>query len=260
MNIQKNKMALALSAVLLLSLPVSAFAHEKHCEVKDTQLGDYMKYMKSELRGYVKGFKGGDQEKMQLHINELLKLSELAVNETPVKVKMLNDDKSAMQGMDHSQMDHSDMADMKGMDHSQMAHSDMVDMKGMDHSQMDHSDKTDMKGMDHSQMDHSDMADMKGMDHSQMEHSDKTDMKGMDHSQMDHSDMTDMQGMDHGSMAGMTDQQHHLHMMYMQGMTKLQDLFKALESAQDKEQVKTILGQIKEHSKKSHQAFRQDCS
>ncbi|WP_028863064.1 hypothetical protein [Psychromonas aquimarina] len=259
MKTLKNRILPALSVVLFLSLPVSAFAHEKHCEIKDTQLGDYMKYMKSELRGYVKGFKGQDQEKMQLHLNELLKLSELAVNETPVKIKMINDDKSAMQGMDHSQMDH---GDMQGMEHSQMDHSDMADMKGMDHGDM-----ADMKGMDHSQMDHGDMqgmdhsqmghGDMQGMDHSQMGHG---DMKGMDHSQMDHSDMADMKGMDHGSMAGMTDQQHHQHMMYMQGITKLQELFKELAQSQSPEQVKTILGQIKEHSKKSHQAFRQNCS
>ncbi len=83
------------------------------------------------------------------------------------------------------------------------------------------------------------------------------------HMNMDHGDMN-MDSMDHDmatmpSMQGMTPEQHHQHMKYMQGMTKLQELFKQLNQTKDKNEIKAILGKIKEHSKKSHQQFRQDC-
>lgn len=212
MNIKKTKLALALTGTLFLTLPMSqAFAHENHCEIKETQLGETMKHMKSELRAYVKGFKKGDADKMQRHLDQLLSLSEKANQYTPAKI---------------AQMNHEDMTDM--------------DMKGMDHSKMD------MKGMDHSKMDHGNM-DMKGMDHSTMDHG-KMDMDSPEH---------DMSAMP--SMKGMSNEQHHQHMLYMQGITQLQDLFKALDKAQDKAEIKAILGKIKEHSRKGHQQFRQDC-
>lgn len=212
MNIKKSKLALALTGALFLSLPMSqAFAHEDHCEIKETQLGETMKHIKSELRAYVKGFKKDDAQKMQKHLNELLMLSEKANQYTPVKIAQMSHDN--MKGMDHSKMD------MKEMDHSKM------NMKEMDHSKMD------MKGMDHSKMDHGDM-----------------NMDSMDH------DMSSMPQME-----GMSPEQHHQHMKYMQGMTQLQDLFKKLDQTKDKDEIKTILGEIKEHSKKSHQQFRQDC-
>ncbi|GLS90244.1 hypothetical protein GCM10007916_13110 [Psychromonas marina] len=244
MNINKTKLVLALTGTLFLAMPVSqVFAHEAHCEIKETKLGDTMKYMKSELRAYVKGFKSDDQDKMQKHLNELLKLSKQASQYTPVLITMNQHSDMDMKEMDHSKMD------MKEMDHSKM------DMKGMDHSkmdmkEMDHS-KMDMKGMDHSKM------DMKGMDHSKM------DMKEMDHSKMDHGDMN-MDSADHDmstmpSMEGMTTEQHHQHMKYMQGIEQLQALFNELNQTKDKAEIKAILGKIKEHSKKSHQQFRQDC-
>jgi hypothetical protein len=238
MNMKKTKLALALTGALFLTLPASqAFAHEKHCEIKETQLGETMKHIKSELRAYVKGFKKDDANKMQKHALELIKLTERAINETPMKIKM---------------MGHKGMPNMEGMDHSKM---DMADMKGMDHSKMD---MADMKGMDHSKMD---MADMKGMDHSKM---DMADMKGMDHSKMDHGDMQlsspehDMSKMP--SMEGMSAEQHHQHMMYMQGMQQLKTLFETLANTAEKNEIKKTLGEIKEHSKKSHQQYRLDCS
>ena len=87
MTIKKNKLVLSLAATLFLSLPMSqAFAHEDHCEIKDTELGDIMKYMKSELRAYNKGFNSEDQAEMKEHANELLKLSAKAEQLTPVVI------------------------------------------------------------------------------------------------------------------------------------------------------------------------------
>ena len=102
--------------------------------------------------------------------------------------------------------------------------------------------------------------DMEEMDHSKM---DINDMNEMDHSKMDHGDMN-MDGVDHDmsampSMEGMSAEQHHQHMQFMQGMTQLQDLFKSLNNTKDETEIKAILGKIKEHSKKSHQQFRQNC-
>ena len=120
MNIKKTKLALALTGALFLTLPMSqAFAHEKHCDIKETQLGESMKHMKSELRAYVKGFKKDDTEKMQRHASELIKLTDVAINETPMKINM---------------MEHEGMPNMEDMDHSKM---DMSEMKDMDHSKMD---------------------------------------------------------------------------------------------------------------------------
>ncbi|WP_372880592.1 hypothetical protein [Psychromonas sp.] len=248
MNIKKSKIVLALGGLIFLAAPLgSAFAHEQHCEIEDTQLGNTMKYIKSELRAYVKGFKNDDPQKMQQHLNELIKLSSIAAEQTPVKIKKMHDHDMPMAEMDHSQMDMSGMAEM---DHSQM---DMSGMAEMDHAQMDMSG---MSEMDHSQMDMSGMAEM---DHSQM---DMSGMAELDHSQMEHSqmaspqhDMASMPGME-----GMSNEQHHQHMMYVEGINELKELFKQLEKTQGTEQIKTVLGQIKEHSKKSHQQFRQDCN
>lgn len=190
MNVKKTKLALTLTGVLFLSLPISqVFAHEKHCEIKETQLGDTMKYMKSELRGYVKSFKSGDQQKMQQHLTELLTLSERASQYTPVKIEQLS----------HH--------DTQVMDNAKM------EMAVIEHSKMN------MAEMDHSKMDMSVMA----------------------------------------SMQGMSAEQHHQHMLYIKGMQQLQGLFNKLQKTTDNTQIKTILGKIKTHSKKSHQQFRQDC-
>jgi hypothetical protein len=188
MNIKKSKIVLALGSFLFLSVPLSsAFADQKHCEMSGT-----MKSMKSELRGYVNSFKSDDAQKMQQHTNELLQLSEKAVNETPVNINV--------------------MKDMPEMDHSQM---DMKDMPEIDHSKMDHGDMN-MDSPDHN------MATMPTME-------------------------------------GMSNAEHHQHMMYMQSMTGLNDLFKELDKTQDKDEIKVILGKIKEHSKKN-QLFRKQCS
>lgn len=86
-TIKRNKLALSLAATLFLSLPMSqAFAHEEHCEIKDTELGDMMKYMKSELRAYNKSFNSEDQAEMKEHANELLKLSAKAEQLIPVVI------------------------------------------------------------------------------------------------------------------------------------------------------------------------------
>lgn len=201
MNRTKTKMVLTLSGLIFLAMPVSsAFAHEQHCEIKETQLGETMKYMKSELRAYVKGVKRDDAEKMRQHLNELLKLSSMAAEKTPIMIKNMH-----AAGMDHQQMD------MAAMDHADMK------VKGI-------------PAMDHSNMDHG-------------------KMDSADH------DMSTMPGME-----GMSNEQHHQHMLYTQGMTKLNEQFKSLDKALDKVEIKEILGKIKMHIKKSHQQFRQDCN
>ena len=244
MTIKKIQRALILTSTLFLSLTMSqAFAKDGHCDIKETQLAGTMKHIKSELRAYVNEFKKGDQQMMQKHLNELLKLSEEAYQYTPQKIaKMHHGDMK----MDHSKMD---MKSMPAMDHSKMHHGDMK----MDHSKMD---MKSTPAMDHSTMNHGDMK----MDHSKM---DMKSMPAMDHSKMNHGDMKmdsathDMSTMP--SMEGMTPEQHHQHMKYMQGMTKLQDLFNALNKTKDDAEIKAILGKIKHHSKKSHQQFRQEC-
>ena len=128
-----------------------------------------------------------------------------------------------------------DMPTMKGMDHSNMAN--MQNMKDMDHSNM--ANMQNMKGMDHSNM-----ANMQGMDHSNM-----ANMQNM--KDMDHSNMANMEGMDHST--------HMQHMDYQQGIDKLTHLFNQLQDATTKGEVKTALGNIKQHIKKSHKAFRLNC-
>tara|TARA_R110001583_G_scaffold38372_1_gene124030 strand:- start:813 stop:1436 length:624 start_codon:yes stop_codon:yes gene_type:complete len=206
MNIKKSKIALALGTLIFLAAPLSsAFADQKSCE-----MGGTMASMKSELRGYVKGFKGDDAQKMQQHMNALLQLSEKTIQKTPENMNA-----KAGAKMDHSKMD---MKDMPEMDHSKM---DMKEMAAMDHSKMD-------------------MKETAAMDHSKM---DMKEMAAMDHSKMD--------------MEGMSNEQHQ-HMMYMQNMTGLNDMFKQLSKTQDKSEIKVILGKIKDHSNK-HQMFKKDC-
>ena len=127
------------------------------------------------------------------------------------------------------------------MDHSKM---DMKEMTGMDHSKMD---MKEMAGMDHSKMDMKEMADM---DHSKM---DMKEMAGMDHSKMDMNEMATMQNME-----GMSNEQHQ-HMMYMHNMTELNDMFKQLSKTQEKNEIKVILGKIKDHSEKN-QMFKKECN
>jgi len=71
-------------------------------------------------------------------------------------------------------------------------------------------------------------------------------MKGMDHNNMEN-----MDGMDHST--------HMQHMAYQQGIDKLTALFNQLQDATSKGDVKTVLGDIKQHIKKSHKAFRLNC-
>lgn len=87
MNIKKTNIILTFAVTLFLVLPMhQTFAHEAHCEIKDTQLGNIMKYMKSELRAYTKSVKSGDKIKMQKHLNELLMLSKQASEQMPVVI------------------------------------------------------------------------------------------------------------------------------------------------------------------------------
>jgi hypothetical protein len=228
MKIKKSKIALLLGSLLLLSMPLSsAYAHEDHCEIEDTQLGNMMKSMKSELRGYVKSFKADDPQKMQQHINELLTLNVMAAKQTPVKIKHMDSD---------GEMDHSKIS-MDDMDHSEMG---MGNMSDMDHSKMNQG-AMKMDSGSH------DMSAMTAMDHSKMEHVEM----GMESGAHDMSAMP--------SMKGMSAEQHHQHMQYMQAMTGLNDLFKQLAATQNKTDIKTILNKIKEHIRKSHRQFRQDC-
>ena len=83
------------------------------------------------------------------------------------------DASTSMEGMDHSQMNHSAKDDPRTAKSTTSQPAKSKSMEGMDHSQMDHSQ------MDHSQMDHSQMG------HSREDQS-KTKQSGMDHSQMNH--------------------------------------------------------------------------
>ncbi len=77
-------------------------------------------------------------------------------------------------------------------------------------------------------------------------------------SEEQHANMGSMEGMP--NMEGMSHATHMEHMKYLQGMDKLKGLLTDLKAAgSDKKQVKQILGQIKKHSKSSHEAFRKDC-
>ncbi|MFT7053224.1 MAG: hypothetical protein ACJAU1_000777 [Psychromonas sp.] len=221
MNIKKRKIGLALGGVLFLSVPLSsAFADQKHNEIKQTQRGGPMQYIKSELRGYVQGVKSNDAQKMQQHLNELLTLTAMTAEQAPVEIKKMpaagmNHEKMGMSEMEHANMDSKEIA---AIDSSNMANDDMK-MNGADH------DMSAMPGMDHSNMDNADMK-----------------MNGADH------DMSTMP-----SMEGMSAAQHHQHIIYMQSIAGLNDLFKQLDKTQDKTEIKLILGEIKEQLKKHQQ-------
>ncbi|MFT6984368.1 MAG: hypothetical protein ACJAT7_000155 [Psychromonas sp.] len=132
MNINKSKIALALGGLLFLATPfASALAHEKHCDIEKTQLGSAMKDMKSSLRGYVKAFKDDDSQRMQDHMNGLLKLSAIAAEQTPLKVQSMHADNMVNEEMGMSDMDHGDM-DMDSSDHDM---SGMAGMEGMNSAQ-----------------------------------------------------------------------------------------------------------------------------
>jgi len=100
--------------------------------------------------------------------------------------------------------------------------------------------------------------DMPGMDHdmSAMKH----DMPAMDH---DMSAMNkDMPNMGHSKMANMPGMDHQTHMQhqgYQQGIEKLSHLFKQLQTANGKTEVKKTLGAIKQLVKKSHREYRNEC-
>ncbi|ABM03192.1 hypothetical protein Ping_1371 [Psychromonas ingrahamii 37] len=241
MNIKKSKIALALGVSIFLAMPLSsALADQKYNDVKVVHMGDTMQFIKSELRGYVKGVRSDDAQKMQQHLNKLLTLSAMSANQSAAS---MDHEQMGMSEMEHANMDQDDMA----MDHSNMTDGDMK----MDHSNMADGD---MK-MDHSnmadgdmEMDHSNMADgdMK-MDHSNIADGDME----MDHSNMADGDMK-MDGASHdmSTMEGMSSAQHQ-HMLYMQGIAGLNDLFKQLEKAQDKTEIKLILGKVKAQLKKN---------
>ena len=196
MNIKKSKIGLALSGLLFLSAPLSSvFADQKHNEIKQTQMGGTMQYIKSELRGYVQGVRSDDAQKMQQHLNELLTLSAMTANQAPVKMKNMP----------------------AAMNHEQMG------MSEMEHANMD---SKEIAAIEHPNMDHGDMK-----------------MDSADH------DMSTMPGME-----GMSAAQHQ-HLMYMQGITGLNELFKQLDKTQDKTEIKLILGKIKEQIKKNQQLF-----
>lgn len=77
-------------------------------------------------------------------------------------------------------------------------------------------------------------------------------------STQDHAQMGGMNGMP--NMAGMSHTTHMEHMRYLDGIAKLNQLFQDLKAAENnKDEVKSLLGQIKQHSKSSHEAFRKDC-
>jgi len=169
MHIKKSKIALALGALLFLSVPLSsAFADQKHNVIKQTQMGGTMQFIKSELRGYVKGVRSGDAQKMQQHLNKLLTLSAMTTEQIPVY-----------------------MRNMQGMGHSTMTNGDM-EIESADYN----------------------MSTMESMSPAQ-----------------------------------------NLHMIYMQGIAGLNDLFKQLDKTQDQTEIKFILNKIKAQLKNNQQLF-----
>lgn len=91
MILKKTTLTLALTGTLFFALPMThAFADEAKCEIKDTELGDTMKYMKSELRAYKKALNSEDQAGMQEHAGELVKLSDRGVEFIPVLISREN--------------------------------------------------------------------------------------------------------------------------------------------------------------------------
>ena len=214
MNIKKTKIALTLGGFIFLAAPLaSAFAHEQHAEINQMQMVSYMKTMKDELRGYVKGFKADDSMMMQQQLNKLLKLNMFPMDHS----KISNEE---MMNMDHSKMSNEEMMNM---DHSKMSN---VEMMNMDHSKISN---VDMMNMDHSKISNEEMMNM---DHSKMSNE---EMMNMDHSKMSNVDMKTMH----------LDNQN----IYTQGISRLQALFELLDNAQDKSEIKIILGKIKEQIK-----------
>ncbi|OPX55610.1 hypothetical protein SAMN02745127_01422 [Oceanospirillum multiglobuliferum] len=68
----------------------------------------------------------------------------------------------------------------------------------------------------------------------------------------EHSNMANMAGMSHG--------EHMEHMRYLEGIDKLNQLLADLQAAgTDSNKIKPLLGEIKQHSKSSHEAFRKEC-
>ena len=194
MHIKKSKIALALGALLFLSVPLSsAFADQKHNENKEMQMGDTMQFIKNELRGYVKGVKGDDAQKMQQHLDKLLTLSAMSTNQSADKIENM-----PAATMSHEQMNHEQMG-MSEMEHANMGQDDMA--------------------MDHGGMSNGDMQ-----------------MESADH------DMSTMESMSPAQ---------HQHMLYMQGIAGLNDLFKQLDKTQNKTEIKLILGKIKAQLKKN---------
>jgi len=99
-------------------------------------------------------------------------------------------------------------------------------------------------------------ASVKAKDYTPLKLQDEMPMPQMSAEQ--HAQMGDMKNMP--NMEGMSHATHMKHMKYLQGMDKLNQLLTDLKAAgDDKKQVKQLLGQIKKHSKSSHEAFRKDC-
>ncbi|MDN2663426.1 cytochrome b562 [Psychromonas sp. 14N.309.X.WAT.B.A12] len=91
MSMIKSKLAFTLLGALFFTQPASlVFAHAEHCGIKETVLGDTMKYIKSELRAYNKGFKADNKAEMQDHINELIMLSGKAEALMPVVIENMD--------------------------------------------------------------------------------------------------------------------------------------------------------------------------
>jgi len=105
MILKKTTLTLALMGTLFFALPMThAFADEIKCEIKDTELSDIMKYMKSELRAYNKGFDSENKEEMLQHANELVMLSEKAGQLIPVVIaKESNDGTNKTEGVSAGQ-------------------------------------------------------------------------------------------------------------------------------------------------------------
>ena len=78
-----RQLIFATSATLMLLTSTEIFAHEEHCQ--DTELGDLMKSMKDDLKGYVKSFKQSDQKAIQKYLNELIADSKNARTLMPLK-------------------------------------------------------------------------------------------------------------------------------------------------------------------------------
>ena len=229
---KKSLLALAASGLLMAAAP--SYAHFGHC--KDTELGELMTGMKDDLKGYVAAFKQSDNAAMQQKLDRMIATTVKAKNHVPLK---LQDEMPMAQMMGNGQMSAEEHA--KLMQSGQMSAEQHAQMMGNSQAgQMGH-----MMGN----------GQMSAEEHAKLMQSGQ--MSAEQHARM----MGNSQaGPMNNAMPGMSHATHMQHMRYLQGIDKLNGLFRDLKAAgDDRAQVKALLGEIKQHSKSSHEAFRKEC-